>query len=102
MNFGYLAISNLTRTFANENIVIVGNMLHLGMVLILLPAGVALSLAPLCNDDIAVQENACISTDLLAQRILFCMFIFQLLHHLIGNLFAAAILKSEKIFAMHV
>lgn len=45
------------------------------MVLILLPAGVALSIAPLC-DDIVAQEYVCVSPNLLAQRILFCMFIF--------------------------
>ncbi|VDO51895.1 unnamed protein product, partial [Brugia timori] len=41
-----------------------------GMVLILLPAGVALTVAPLC-DDIIAQEYACISPNLLTQRILF-------------------------------
>lgn len=53
------------------------NVLHLGMVLILLPAGVALTVAPLC-DDIVAQEYVCVSPNLLAQRVLFCTFVFGL------------------------
>lgn len=51
--------------------------LGLGMVFILLPAGVALAIAPLC-DDIVAQEYACVSPNLLSQQILFCMFIFSI------------------------
>ncbi|VDN83638.1 unnamed protein product [Brugia pahangi] len=52
-----------------------------GMVLILLPAGVALTVAPLC-DDIIAQEYACISPNLLTQRILFSyIFLVALFAH---------------------
>uniref|UniRef100_A0A915Q461 adenylate cyclase n=1 Tax=Setaria digitata TaxID=48799 RepID=A0A915Q461_9BILA len=52
-----------------------------GMVFILLPAGVALTIAPLC-DDITVQEYVCVSPSLLAQRILFSyIFLVALFAH---------------------
>ncbi|EFO17224.2 hypothetical protein LOAG_11276 [Loa loa] len=52
-----------------------------GMVLILLPTGVALSVAPLCNNIVA-QEYVCVSSDLLSQRILFSyVFLVALFAH---------------------
>ncbi|VDK72015.1 unnamed protein product [Litomosoides sigmodontis] len=53
----------------------------IGMVLIMLPAGVALAIAPLC-DDIVAQEYACVSPNLLSQQILFSyIFLFALFAH---------------------
>ncbi|KAM3715876.1 Adenylate cyclase type, partial [Dirofilaria immitis] len=52
-----------------------------GMVLILLPAGIALTIAPLC-DGIVAQEYICVSPNLLAQRILFSyIFLVALFAH---------------------
>ncbi|VDK73499.1 unnamed protein product, partial [Onchocerca ochengi] len=52
-----------------------------GMILILLPAGVALTITPLC-DDIVDQEYICVSPNLLAQRILFSyIFLVALVAH---------------------